>query len=176
MYGTSWFELIDYDSDGDDDIITVNGDNADRSNVLKPYHGLRIHINDGNNNFEEKYFYPFNGATRFSVNDFDQDGDLDFAIISTFPDYHKNPALSFVYLENTNSPAFKFMPYTFNESNLGRWFLMDTGDVDGDGDEDIILSSFLYSFTPVPEEFTEFWKEQNINILVLENKLKSKSN
>ena len=52
VYGSSWFELIDYDSDGDDDIITVNGDNADKSYVLKPYHGLRIHINDGNNNFE----------------------------------------------------------------------------------------------------------------------------
>ena len=65
VYGTSWFEMIDYDGDGDDDIVTVNGDNADESYVLKPYHGLRIYLNDGNNHFEEKYFYPFYGATRF---------------------------------------------------------------------------------------------------------------
>ena len=136
------------------------------------YHGLRIHINDGNNNFEEKYFYSLNGATRFVANDFDQDGDIDFGIISTFPDYEKTPEFSFVYLENTNSGAFSFSPYTFKESNLGRWFLMDSGDVDGDGDEDIILSAFSYSFTPVPEEFTKFWNEQNVDILVLENKLK----
>ncbi len=175
VYGSSWFELIDYDGDGDEDIITVNGDNADKSYVQKPYHGMRIHINDGSNRFEEKYFYPLNGATRLVARDFDQDGDVDFGLLSTFPDYEHNPGLSFVYLENTNASDYDFNTHTFKESKLGRWFLMDAGDVDNDGDEDIILSSFTYVFTPVPKHLSELWNEKNTDIMVLENKLYNKA-
>jgi hypothetical protein len=173
IYGSSWFELIDYDGDGDNDIITVNGDNADKSYVQKPYHGLRIHINDGKNNFEEKYFYALNGATRLVARDFDKDGDVDFGVISTFPDYENYPEFSFVYLENVNSKTYTFNPFTFKDSKMGRWFLMDAGDIDNDGDDDIILSSFTYVFTPVPDELAKYWNEKNVDLMVLENKLKN---
>jgi hypothetical protein len=174
IYGCSWFELIDYDNDGDEDIITVNGDNADNSYIHKPYHGLRIHINDGNNNFEEGYFYPLNGATRLVARDFDQDGDIDFGILSTFPDYDNNPEFSFVYLENTDSEKFTFKANTFENSKLSKWFLMDAGDIDHDGDEDIILSSFTYVLTPVPDELSALWNEKNVDLMILENNLKNK--
>ncbi len=173
LYGSSWFELVDYDGDGDQDIITVNGDNADKSIVLKPYHGLRIYINDGKNHFEESYFYAMNGATRFVASDFDQDGDIDFAIVSTFPDYKRQPESSFVYLENTDAMNYDFKPYTFEESQMGRWFLMDTADVDLDGDMDIILSSFTYNYTDIPDELSRIWNENNVDIMVLKNKLKN---
>lgn len=173
VYGSSWFQLIDYDGDGDDDIITVNGDNADKSYVHKPYHGMRIHINDGTNNFEEKYFYSLNGATRSVARDFDQDGDIDIGLLSTFPDYDNKPGFSFVYLENRNAQEFAFSPYTFKGSTWGRWLLMDAGDVDNDGDEDIILSSFTYAFTPVPKDLSKLWKEKNVDMMLLENKLKT---
>ena len=169
--GSCWFELLDYDGDGDDDIITVNGDNADKTYVHKPYHGLRIHLNDGNNQFTESYFYPLYGATRFVSNDFDQDGDIDFAIISTFPDYENNPDYSMVYLENLNAASYEFQTHTFDEANLSRWFLLDIGDVDLDGDTDIILSAFTYVFTPVPAAITANWKKNNADIMVLENTL-----
>ena len=171
VYGSSWFELIDYNNDGFKDIITVNGDNADKSYEQKPYHGMRIHLNDGNNNFNERYFYPLNGATRVIANDFDQDNDIDFALISTFPDYDSAPELSFVYLENTNSSDYIFKTQTLTNPNSGRWFLMDKGDIDQDGDDDIILSSFTYVFTPVPDELSKKWNATNTDILVLENKL-----
>lgn len=174
IYGTSWFEVIDYDKDGDLDIVTVNGDNADKTFIHKPYHGLRIHINDGANHFEEKYFYPLNGATRFTSDDFDQDGDVDFGVISTFPDYEKYPDHSFVYLENTNSSAFEFSPTIIEQSMDSRWFLLDKGDIDSDGDIDIVLSSFTYVFTPVPKAITDLWQEKNVDLLVLENNLRSK--
>lgn len=171
VYGSSWFELVDYNKDGFDDIITVNGDNADKSYVNKPYHGMRIHLNDGQNNFSEAFFYPLHGATRFVSDDFDQDGDLDFGIISTFPDYEKNPELSFVYLENKNAETYQFETKVLTDPNLGRWFLMDKGDVDQDGDMDILLSSFTYTFTPVPEALSKRWSESNTDILILENTL-----
>ena len=171
VYGTSWFELIDYDGDGDDDIVTVNGDNADESYVHKPYHGVRLFINDGNNNFEQKYFYPINGATRVLADDFDQDGDVDFAVLSTFPDYEHRPEQAFVYLENTNENSFEFVPNTFDKVGLGRWFLMDSGDVDQDGDIDIVLSAFSFGFTTVPDDLSQYWKEQKVDLMVLKNKL-----
>ena len=172
IYGSSWFELIDFDNDGDDDIVTVHGDNADQTYIPKPYHGLRLHINDGNNQFEEKYFYPMNGATRVVARDFDQDGDIDFGLLSTFPDYENPKESPFIYLENKNAADFTFEDSTLEEANYARWLLMDAGDVDGDGDEDIILSSFSYAFTPVPMEKTNFWREKGIDLLILENKTK----
>ena len=172
IYGSSWFELLDYDHDGDIDIVTVNGDNADKTYLAKPYHGLRIFLNDGKNKFTEEFFHPLNGATRFVADDFDQDGDYDFAVVSTFPDYENAPDLALVYLENENESAFKFKPFKFEESNLSRWFLLDKGDIDKDGDTDIILSAFTYTFTPVPEKFSSQWQKNNVDVLLLKNQLK----
>ena len=171
VYGSSWFELVDYDGDGDQDIITVNGDNADETYVQKPYHGMRIHINDGNNAFEENFFYPMNGATRIIAKDFDKDGDFDMALLSTFPDYDKSPEYVFVYLENKNAVNFDFQPFTHKNINIGKWFLMDSGDVDEDGDEDIILSAFTYGFSPSPEEMSKKWNESRADLLFLKNEL-----
>ncbi|MEX0361502.1 MAG: FG-GAP repeat domain-containing protein, partial [Allomuricauda sp.] len=158
VYGSSWFELVDYNKDGYDDIITVNGDNADKSYVHKPYHGMRIHLNDGTNSFSEAYFYPLYGATRMLARDFDQDGDLDFGLISSFPDYENAPELSFVYLDNLDAANFDFSTKILEKPNVGRWFLMDALDTDQDGDEDVVLSSFTYVFTPVPETLSKQWE------------------
>ena len=171
IYGSSWFELVDYNKDGFIDIITVNGDNADKSYVHKPYHGMRIHLNDGQNNFTETYFYPLNGATRVTAHDFDEDGDIDFGVLSTFPNYDEAPELSFVYLENTDAENYLFSTQVLTQPNAGRWFLLDKGDVDSDGDMDIVLSSFTYVFTPVPDALSKQWSNTNVDLLLLENLL-----
>lgn len=171
VYGSSWFELVDFNGDGYDDILTVHGDNADKSYVHKPYHGLRIHLNDGKNNFKEHFFYPLNGATRLVAEDFDNDGDMDVALLATFPDYENSPKSSFVYLENTNTNNFEFQDFTFENANQGRWLLMDSGDFNQDGDIDIVLSSFTYGFTPVPEYLADIWDNTTTDVMVLDNKL-----
>lgn len=172
VYGSRWFELLDYDEDGDMDIITVNGDNADRSAIKKPYHGMRIHLNQGDNSFKE-VFLP--GATRVVARDFDQDGDVDIAILSTFPDYqgHESP---FMYLENQDSKSFSFVTATAVDAmETARWFLMDTGDVDGAGDLDIVLSAFSLSFNVAPERLARHWQENDADLMFLENTLKGGS-
>lgn len=172
VYGSSWFELVDYNNDGFIDIVTVNGDNADKSYVQKPYHGMRIHLNDGNNNYEEAFFYALNGATRVASYDFDQDGDIDFGLVSSFPDYERASEASFVYLENMDSKNFEFKTKTLTDPDAGRWFLMDTGDIDQDGDRDIILSSLTYTFSPTPEKLLKRWSETNVDLMILKNRLK----
>ena len=171
VYGSSWFDLMDYNQDGHDDIIIVQGDNADRTYVHKPYHGMRIFLNDGQNHFEEKFFFPLFGATRLVGGDFDKDGDLDFGLLSSFPDYENGPEYSFVYLENVDPANFGFKSYGLDKPLQGRWLLMDSGDIDHDGDTDIVLSSFTYYFTPVPNELHKKWSQSDVDLLVLENKL-----
>ena len=112
-----------------------------------------------------------NGATRVLARDFDKDGDVDFGLISSFPDYEKAPELDFVYLENENSEKFDFSSKVLEKPNEGRWLLMDAGDIDLDGDEDIFLSSFIYSLAPVPENLSKQWGNKNVDVLILENKL-----
>ena len=141
-YGSSWFTLLDYDNDGQLDIVLVNGDNADYSLFLKPYHGIRLFINEGSNTFEQKWFYAINGATRVMTEDFDQDGDIDFAVSSFFPDFKNAPEEGFVYLENKNPSAYSFVPHTTKKAASGNWLVMDKGDFDHDGDVDILLGNF----------------------------------
>ncbi|MDC6385913.1 VCBS repeat-containing protein [Muricauda sp. SK9] len=172
LMGTSWFEMMDFDGDGDEDIITVHGDNADKTQILKPYHGLRIHLNNGKNEFEESFFYPMYGATRSETFDYDGDGDLDIALVSTFPDYGDRPVKSFVYLENTGADGFGFTERVFPGQIDGKWFLMKAADVDADGDQDIILSTFTYYFSPIPKDLSQKWSGSLTDMMVLENTLK----
>ncbi|HMJ63792.1 MAG TPA: VCBS repeat-containing protein, partial [Candidatus Binatia bacterium] len=81
-FGYSYFELVDFDKDGDLDLLTTNGDNGESFAPPKPYHGIRIYLNDGKNHFAERWFFPLHGAYGARAMDFDLDGDLDIAAIS----------------------------------------------------------------------------------------------
>ena len=139
-YGSTYFEMDDFNHDGFPDIVYTCGDNADFSVVLKPYHGVYIFLNDGHWNFKQRYFFPINGCYKAMARDFDGDGDLDLAVISFFADYSKQPEEGFVYLENKGD--FDFLPHTLPASQQGRWLTMDVGDLDGDGKPDILLGNF----------------------------------
>ncbi len=168
-YGLSWYETLDYDADGDWDIVLVNGDNADYSIFSKPYHGVRLYLNDGNNSFEEKWFYPIYGATRVLVEDYDLDGDFDFAVMSFFPDFVTAPDENFVYLENQNSNEYVFRSFTMDGPPAGRWLVMDKGDVDQDGDIDLLLGSFILSPGKNQKPLLDKWRSENVDLLFMEN-------
>ena len=141
VYGSSYIDLADMNSDGQLDILYTNGDNADYSIVLKNYHGVRIFSNDGQNKFKEQYFYPIYGATQVIARDFDSDGDIDMATIAFFLDSKDHPTEGFLFFENKGNGAFNIS--TFANSPQGRWLVMDVADLDGDGREDIVLGSFF---------------------------------
>ena len=171
-YGTTDMILVDYNKDGLIDIVTANGDNADYSTVLKDYHGIRIHTNQGNNNFKQTFFYPIYGATKVLAEDFDKDGDIDFAINSFFPDYDQLLQESFVYLENEISNQYKFTSSIVKEGLPIKSLTMVKGDIDNDGDVDIVLGNFAISPIQIPEYLDKAWKQAKYGLIILENNLK----
>jgi hypothetical protein len=168
-FGYAGFEVIDFNRDGFPDIVAANGDNGDYPTPHKPYHGVRLHLNDGKNRFKEAWFYPMEGAYDTRTADFDGDGDLDIAAIAYFPDFLQRPIEGFVYLENRG--GLQFQPHTLAEADAGRWITMDAGDVDGDGDTDLALGSFTAGPTtiPIPPALRENWKTNGAAVLLLEN-------
>ncbi|MCF0074740.1 VCBS repeat-containing protein [Dyadobacter sp. CY261] len=169
VYGSSSFQLADFNRDGKPDILYTAGDNSDYSRILKPYHGIYIFLNQGNFQFEQNWFYPVNGATKAMAADFDRDGDPDIASVAFFADLHHNPAEKFLYFRN-ESPAtsgLKFQPFSPPISGLGRWICMDVNDWDGDGDPDIVLGNYSKGFLN-QEEVKADWNVY-LPFLVLEN-------
>lgn len=170
-YGTTDMVLTDYNHDGLTDIVTVHGDNADYSNILKPYHGIRLNINKGKDVFEEAFFYPIYGVTKVLAEDFDNDGDIDLAASAFFPDFGRLINESFVYLENTDSKTYRFKSYTLNSGLPVKSLTIEKADVDGDGDMDIILGNFAQTPGAVPPSLDQRWKSAQYGLILLENQL-----
>ncbi len=172
-WGSSYFEMADFNGDGYPDLLVTNGDNGDLTTVMAPlkkYHGIRIFLNDGKNHFKEAWFFGMNGAYKAVARDFDHDGDLDIAAISFFPDYLHTPRESFIYFENIGGKGkLQFKPVSFPESFSGRWITMDVGDLDGNGKLDIVLGAFNNGPGFVPSALTEGWKTMGASVLILKN-------
>jgi hypothetical protein len=166
-FGHNYFELADFNGDGRQDLLVANGDNGEYQSAMKKYHGLRLYLNRGGTRYEEAWFFPLNGATKAMARDFDGDGDLDIAAIAFYPDYEKSPRESFVYLDNQG--GLKFVPWTFSQCISGRWLVMDAGDVDGDGDLDIVLGSYIRGPTSVPDFLIKTWEKQGPSLMILKN-------
>ncbi len=168
-YGSSFFDLTDFNGDGFEDIIYTAGDNADYPPILKPYHGVRIFLNDGKHRFNESFFFHLPGAYNAVAEDFDLDGDRDIAAISFFPDFQNHPEQGFVYLQNQGGNRFK--PFGFAEAAKGRWIVMSKGDIEQDGDTDLLLGSLAFEIVP-PNPLLQQWIAEGIPFVVLKNQMK----
>ena len=169
VFGAVHFESVDMDGDGDLDVVMSNGDNGEYPSPFKAYHGVRVFRNDGGMRLAEAWFHPVHGAFKALARDFDGDGDLDVAAISFFPDYRRAPEESFLLLRNEG--AWRFGRETIPGATLGRWLTMDAGDVDGDGDLDVLLGSFCEGppAVEIPPGLATAWRTNGVNGLLLVN-------
>jgi len=140
VHGVCDIDMVDMNADSRPDLIISNGDNADYSIMTKPYHGIGIYINKGELNFVPDVFVPYPNILHSEIADFDQDGDQDIAATAFFSHSIKIRYPAFIYFEQAGG---KFVPYTFPQSNYGKWMTIKKADMDMDGDEDIFMGSFL---------------------------------
>ncbi|MBS0027799.1 FG-GAP repeat domain-containing protein [Chitinophaga sp. 22321] len=154
-YGSTSFDIADMDNDGAPDIVYTCGDNADYSPVLKPYHGIYIYHNNGQQSFTLQRFLPQNGVTKVLAGDFDGDGDMDLAAIAYFPDTKASQQDDMrLYLQDKHD----FTVLSNHLGNVGRWLVMDAADIDGDGDCDIVLGSYPM-MVMAPGGYRSEWKD-----------------
>ncbi|RFS22742.1 VCBS repeat-containing protein [Chitinophaga silvatica] len=169
LYGSTSFQLIDFNNDGKLDILYTAGDNADYSMVLKPYHGIYVYINQGNWKFEQAWHYPINGCTKAIAADFNGDGKIDIASIAFFADFKNLPSEKFLYFEG-GKKSLDFTVHAIPIEKEGRWISMDVNDYDQDGDLDIVLGNYAAGFL-ILDQYKPDWKEYQ-PFIILENKSK----
>lgn len=165
-YGSSYMVLVDWNKDGKADILYTNGDNADYPPVVKPYHGIRLFLQQADGTFTEEWFQYLPGAYQARLADFDLDGDLDIVAISFFPDFAHQAEQSLVLFENENNVDFHAQ--RFAQATLGRWITMDHADNDQDGDLDLIIGSMAFEVVP-PTGILQNWINNGLGWLYLEN-------
>jgi len=165
-YGSTYFQLFNFNGDSLPDLLYTCGDNADYAPIDKPYHGIRVFENMGQDSFAQKLFIPLKGAYKALPGDFNGDGILDFAAISFFPDFENGAKEGFVLLRGQKDGT--YTASTFPEVAAGRWIVMDAGDADQDGDMDILLGSLAFE-VPGDTTYVSNWVRGQLPGIFLEN-------
>jgi hypothetical protein len=140
-WGSSGIQLVDLDKDGDLDVLLTHGDTFD-DGLAKPYHGIQWLENTGTYPYVEHTIAQMPGVHRAQAADIDGDGDLDIvacALLAGGSDVDEATLPALVWLEQTRPGT--FVRHTIEMGNP-RHATLDVGDIDLDGDLDIVTGHF----------------------------------
>ena len=147
---------MDFDGDGDLDVLVTNGDMLDDF-LLKPYHGIRWLENKGGLRFLEHPLANLPGVHRALAADLDGDGDLDIVAgayvrfkVGNGPPRSRPDLASLVWLEQEKPGQWK--RHTLEQG--AHHLTLDVADYDKDGDMDIVVGDFAIEGAP----FVEVWE------------------
>jgi len=153
-WGSSGFELVDLDKDGDLDVLLTHGDTFD-DGIVKPYHGIQWLENRGGYPFAEQTLAQMPGVHRAQAADLDGDGDLDVvasALLAGGADVDEKTLPALIWLEQSKPGV--FTRHTI-EMGYPRHASLDLGDIDRDGDIDIVVGNF--SIGPAMKSWVDVW-------------------
>lgn len=126
-------DVGDVDGDGDMDII-IAGNAGD--SPANPQHHTKLYLNNGQGIFT-LVSIPFENLTVGAAKFFDMDNDGDSDLVICGKDEQQSPrTLLYENLANTGNVTFSLSSNTMDGFSSGD---LDAGDVDGDGDIDIII-------------------------------------
>jgi hypothetical protein len=127
----------DMDGDGDLDVVISNRTNIDSNGDLA---WMENSTGDASV-WIDRAFTGTNGTSRGArLTDFDHDGDLDLVGVL----FEDNDVLTFGWIENSNSDATSWIERVIHDGP-GPQFSLTLGDLDGDGDLDLIEGSLSES-------------------------------
>lgn len=138
--GSAGMVKSDLDGDGDMDLLLPVGDNfEDLYSTPRPYHGCIWLENLGGLKFKAKTIATFSGTYAAAVGDIDGDKDKDVVLVSMFNAFEIDGNASVVWLENDGEQNFRTWQLADNPIQL---ITVDSGDLNGDGLDDVVAGGF----------------------------------